>query len=101
MRGFVFTLDMVFAAVAIMATITLIGFASQSHQKVSLSGDLAFNAKDNALMSVFGAPIVSPPIAGKDAWACATAFKRAPGTSFRDPSLASSWFLPKACGVAP
>lgn len=104
MRGFVFSLDMVFAAIAIMAAITLIGFAAQSHQSISITDDLALHAKDNALMSAFGAPLVSPPIAATDSWACARGFKR--NASFGtnvvlDPSLPGSWSLPKTCGVAP
>jgi hypothetical protein len=93
---------MVFAAIAIMAAITLIGFSSQAHQRISITDDLALNAKDNALMSAFGAPLVSPSIVGKDTWSCAQSFKRNPAagvTVVLDPKLASSWSLPKACGV--
>ncbi|QQR92640.1 MAG: hypothetical protein IPJ89_00130 [Candidatus Iainarchaeum archaeon] len=103
MRGFIFSLDMVFAAVVIMAALVLIGFALQ-HAPGSpsiASADLALHAKDNALMRAFGGGATPPVPLTADAFACATAFKRVSTTMMQDPSSIGSWTITKSCAVGP
>lgn len=103
MRGFVFSLDMVFAAAAVMAALVLVGFVLQ-HAPGSTSmdsADLALHAKDAALMRAFGGGATPPIPVTAQSFECATAFERVSGTTYLNPSLAGSWSITKSCVVGP
>ena len=103
MRGFVFSLDMMFAAGAIIAALVLIGLTLQdaSGSDSLTAATLSLESKDDALMRVFGGGItpVVPLTAGS--FECATSFKRAPSVVIQDPALVGSWVLSKSCAVKP
>lgn len=102
MRGFIFSLDMVFAATAIMAALVLIGFAlQQSSSPSSADAVLSMHARDAALMRVFGGGATPSIPSTTGAFACASVFERVSSTSLQLPSLSSSWSILQSCEAMP
>ena len=103
MRGFVFSIDVVFGAIAV---ILMLFFLSQSVQPVTPNPHvlLQLQAKDAALAWFYSSPTSTPPPiipAGKQ-YACDTAFRMSVTPDFMDTSFSpTDWVVQKVCVVSP
>ncbi len=100
MRGFVFSMDMVFATVGVLVFISLFAAAilySSNDTHVALQ----LRAKDEALAAARGNAIVDVPELKGQERACVSYFLRAPSLTILDPANDDSWVSYSACEVSP
>lgn len=100
MRGFVFSIDVVMGAIAV---ILMLLFLSQSIQPVTPNPHvlLQLSAKDASLAWFYGSPY-TPPVTTDKSYACDTAFRMAVTTTpIGLPLDSSDWVSQETCVVSP
>lgn len=101
MRGIIFSLDMAFAAVAVIVFLTLVGFVlQQSPQNDSTSQILSLHAKDAAVLWQYGGQSSSTFPAGTESQ-CTYSFRPDTSLDILDPLVAADWNYSLHCGVVP
>ena len=99
-RGFVFSMDMVFATVGVLIFLSLFAFVILPHPN-DTHVLLQLRAKDAALAGARGFAIVDfPEVKGQER-ACVAYFVRAPSVQILDPLADDSWVSASACEVSP
>ncbi len=101
MRGLIFSLDMVFATIAVIALIALIGFTLQQNPRLQSATDiLTVHAKDAAMMRLYG-DFSNPVPLSQVEQQCMYSFKPLNSTSILNPSIAANWTFSLECVVRP
>ncbi len=112
MRGFVFTIDMLYGALAALLLLSLFSQAFQ-HPPISKYTLLQIQAKDKVIEWFYTSPTTvslpqceqpnppAPPICPDKAFSCDFGFRPKVTTTFLDPTLSSSWVYQVQCAVEP
>ncbi|MDP2666991.1 MAG: hypothetical protein Q8P05_05835 [Candidatus Diapherotrites archaeon] len=99
-KGFIFTIDMVFAALLVILLLVIIS-TSLNPLPSKLSVSLELEARDAAIAWFYGDPTPNPTIPPNAEYACDVAFRPIVTTNLLNPSDSSSWDSMTRCVVAP
>ena len=110
MRGFAFTVDMLFGALVVILLFSILIHAAKP-TNVPQQALLQIQAKDAVMVWFYSTPDaytfppsgyrLSCPSVGVSSCACDTAFRPNVTTSYQDPTISTSWIVQQVCVVTP
>ena len=99
MRGFIFTMDVIFASLLVILTLIALSTTTNSASTSDITLQLA--AKDATFAWFFGGVISNPTIVPPQEYACDVGFRPIITTQLLDPASSNSWVQQKSCVVKP